>query len=456
MITPNDKLQRARLEKHWSVAMASERVGVSTNTFTRWERGLQIPQMATLDLLCATFEMSAEDLGFGFVVSPSVFALSAQKQADLLLPASPEVESQEDLGSVQFVSGGERQGKANYLLTNARQFSYQRGGQVQVEGELCSRRQVIATLIGTPAAIFGARQGDNLSLLRVEEILNLCAAHIPLCWELYFEGGLVDVERVLPGYITQLLTLARHTSPYQKRAAALLSQAYQLASLLATQHQDYGVASTRAQQGLLYGELAEDPNLQVASLIRQALVCFYLKHARLRLQTYQKALHLFPQASPLLRGRVCIGLTEVCSALSQEGEAHSFLELAQEAFPTHAEDDPNYTYTHFSNAVVTLFEGMMYLNLNQPEATWRTFAHLDHTLSADLVPDRLELTVRQAAAACAMGEPDLTCHYLETAVSMAHGLGSQLRVDESYEIYERLLARWENEPAVKALEELFH
>src|SRR5215469_15054630 len=70
MITPNEKLQRARLEKRWSVSTASRRVGVSTNTLNRWERGLQVPQLATLDQLMEAFEMSAEDLGFGFVISP--------------------------------------------------------------------------------------------------------------------------------------------------------------------------------------------------------------------------------------------------------------------------------------------------------------------------------------------------------------------------------------------------
>lgn len=452
MITPNDKLQRARLEKHWSIAVASERVGVSANTFARWERGLQIPQMATLDLLCATFEMSAEDLGFGFVVSPHVFALDSQKRVTSLMESL-----EEDLlvDPLTEPPAGGREGYGSAIYLSVRSSAHQPGGQEQMEGELLSRRQVIATLIGTPAAIFGARQGDNFSLLRVEEILNLCAAHIPLCWELYFEGGLADVERVLPGYITQLLTLARHTSSYQKRAAALLSQAYQLASLLATQHRDYGVASTAARQGLLYGELAEDANLQAASFIRQALVCFYLKQARPRWQAYQKALQLLPQISPLIQGRTYIGLAEVCSMLGQEGEARHFLEQAQEVFPERATEDPNYAYTHFSIITVPLFEGMMYLNLNQPTLAHHTFTHIDHAIPADLVPERLELTVRQAAAAAAMGELSLACHYIETAVSMAHHLGSELRVDESYEVYERLLSQWEDEPSVKALEELF-
>src|ERR1700692_4837781 len=68
MATPNEQLETARMHKRWSVALASEKAGVSINTFNRWERGLQIPQLSTLDQVCNAFDMSPEDLGFGHVV----------------------------------------------------------------------------------------------------------------------------------------------------------------------------------------------------------------------------------------------------------------------------------------------------------------------------------------------------------------------------------------------------
>jgi tetratricopeptide (TPR) repeat protein len=326
---------------------------------------------------------------------------------------------------------------------------------VDAEAEQQSRRQVIAALIGTPAAIFCARQGDSLSLLRAEEILTLCTSHIPLCWQLYFEGGRAEVEKVLPDYITQLSTLARHPSSYQKRAARLLSQAYQLASLLATQHQDYGVASTAAQQGRIYGELADDPNLQVASLIRQALVAFFLKRARPCLQAYQQAQQLSAQATPLLRGRVYAGLAEVQSRYGEENEAKRFLEMARETFPQEAEDDPAFSYTHFTYTSISTYEGLMYFNLHQPDQSEQAFARIDRKVSNDAVPNRLELLVHQAMLACSQGELERTAALIASAVPMAHALGSRLRVDQSYEIYEHMLSKWRDERAVRELEVLF-
>ncbi|HLZ62614.1 MAG TPA: helix-turn-helix transcriptional regulator [Ktedonosporobacter sp.] len=61
----NKKLKKARLRRLWTMAVAAEKVGVSLQTFSRWERGLQQPHLTTLKLLCDAFDMSAGDLGFG-------------------------------------------------------------------------------------------------------------------------------------------------------------------------------------------------------------------------------------------------------------------------------------------------------------------------------------------------------------------------------------------------------
>lgn len=450
MTVPNEKLQRARLEKRWSVTAASRQVGVSTNTFSRWEQGLQIPQLATLNQLMEAFEMSAEELGFGFVISPQAkMRRLSGPLTDVRMEVSAPLVNGPEFETVQYAAS------VSYSMRLPRPPHVQPAASTQAEEEQLSRRQVIAALIGTPAAVFCARQGDTLSLLRVEEILTLCSSHIPLCWQLYFEGGQAEVERVLPDYIAQLSTLARHPSSYQQRAASLLSQAYQLSSLLATQRQDFGAASLGARQALFYGELAGDPNLQLASYIRQALVCFYMKRPRQRLQAYQSALQLAPLSSPLLQGRTYIGLAEVSSKLGDEHEAWRFLELAQQVFPERAEDDPNFAYTHFSLTSLAGLEGMMHLNLEQPEHAWQAFARAEHVVPVGTTPTRLELTVRQAATSCALGELDQACHYLRSAVPMARELGSHLRVDESYEVYERLLDTWGEAPRVRELEELF-
>ncbi len=61
----NTMLQSARIKKSWSPEFVSEKVGVSLNTYIRWENGIQIPRPSSLNALCKVFEMSPDELGFG-------------------------------------------------------------------------------------------------------------------------------------------------------------------------------------------------------------------------------------------------------------------------------------------------------------------------------------------------------------------------------------------------------
>ena len=60
----NVSLHSARLQKSWSREFVSQQVGVSLNTYIRWEMGQQTPRLASLQALCEVFAMSPEELGF--------------------------------------------------------------------------------------------------------------------------------------------------------------------------------------------------------------------------------------------------------------------------------------------------------------------------------------------------------------------------------------------------------
>src|SRR3981081_2711089 len=60
----NTMLKSARMQKSWTPEFVSEKVGVSLNTYIRWETGVQLPRLSSLDALCKVFERSPADLGF--------------------------------------------------------------------------------------------------------------------------------------------------------------------------------------------------------------------------------------------------------------------------------------------------------------------------------------------------------------------------------------------------------
>jgi transcriptional regulator with XRE-family HTH domain/tetratricopeptide (TPR) repeat protein len=463
MAIPNEKLAAARLQKRWSIAVASEKAGVSINTFNRWERGLQIPQLGTLDQVCKAFDLSPEELGFEQAINDrrraksQISGVSTHHQSilqsePLTLQQSATADSsstiafQQQTNTLQACMEQARRSLGSMDLT--------RHKHEHEEG--FSRRRAIATLIGAPAAIIGMAPGMNLVQFHPEEVLELCSSNIPLAWKMYFDGGLAEADLHLHSYLPQLTNLTRQISPYQKRAAALASQGNQLASLIALQHQNFGIAHQRAQDAFTYGALAEDPNLQTASLIRQAQVFLYLKRPVSRLQAYERALAYLPHTSPLLQSRVYIGLTETYGHLGDSRQAAYYQDQALASFPAQFTADPNFYYTHFNHWSVAVLEGMMYLHLDKPASSWDVFSRMEHLVPQAAVPNRVELTVRQARTASAMNDRDLACTYVEAAVKLALTANNQLRFDEAYSVYRDMQVKWGNDQHIKVLADLFY
>jgi tetratricopeptide (TPR) repeat protein len=439
---------------------------------------LQVPQLGTLDQLCKAFGLSPEELGFEQ-------AIAIKRRTIRKAPSSPQSLSQPATlipQSTQAVMDTERTPASlsmpDHSSTSYKSATYDIAHRL-LDYEICqqqtkrsliqmnihqqkregafglSRRQAIAALIGAPAAVFGVTGTAREKLLHPEEVVALSTVNIPLTWRLYFEGGLTEVTRIIPSYLSRLSTLAEQPSPYQQKAAFLASQAYQLASLLTLQYQNYGTALTYARQAFSYGKEVQDPNLQATSLIRQAQVYLYLKRPQQRLLVYQQAMQYANHISPLLQGRIYIGLTEVHSKLNHRREAEHFLDTAHRTFPANFEEDPNFSYTHFNLWSLTALEGLMYVNLDQPQRAWVAFEHIDITLPEETVPNRVELLVRQAGTSFALGDLEQTSIYTRRALSAAAAAGNQLRRDEVNQIYERMQMKWGHEPEVKDLAELF-
>jgi transcriptional regulator with XRE-family HTH domain/tetratricopeptide (TPR) repeat protein len=465
MVKPNEKLEAARMKRRWSVALASEKVGVSVNTFNRWERGLQVPQLGTLDQLCKAFASSPEDLGFETVITAKRQPFAPSRlltQSATSVSSTPSALSTTTASDLYDISSTGHsfydqllpsctyarfeQTKRN--LTDMHQLWHRHDSE---ETHHVSRRHALVALLCAPSAVFGLAHDARSPVLRPAEVLSLCEASIPLSWQLFFEGGILEVERLLPGYLSQLDTLVQHSAPQREQAASLASQGYQLASLIALQHQNFGLALADARQAFIYAEQVQDSNLLTASLIRQAQVHFYLQRARPRLQVYEQALQYSNKASPLLQGRVYIGLTETYSQLGHEQEALHFLVLAHRVFPTHCDADPGFAYTHFNHWSLTSFEGQTYLNLGQYRHAWELFGGMDKTIPTTLVPNRVELTVRQAATAVGLGDLEQSCSYVEAALHASIEAGNQLRYNEVYSIYETLYEKWQNEPRMHNL-----
>jgi tetratricopeptide (TPR) repeat protein len=319
-----------------------------------------------------------------------------------------------------------------------------------------TRREALEFLIDFPLALTSlhAIEERNVPLL-IEEVLPPYITALPACWRLYFDGGMTEVERVLPTYLSQLSTLAEQPSRYQQLAASSASQAYQLSWLLALQHQDFGTALTAIKQAFHYGDRAEDNHLRLASLVRQAHVFFHLKRPTQQLQLHEKAISFSSGVSPLLQGWLYVVLAESQAHLGQESKAKQSLSLARDLFPEHPEDDPHFSYVPVDHFCFANHEVLTQLHLNQPKQAWEKLTRIEKDIPTAIVPRRVELQNRQADASLELGEMEQTCLYVELAGISALQLGSHLRYNEACQTYQQAQLKWPHERRVKALAELF-
>ncbi len=444
----NHKLRAARKAKAWTIETAAEKVGVSWVTYSRWAKGTQTPYLSTVRDICKAFHKSPQDLGL-----------------EHLVEESGEEETKD--GTLPFLTLPLPSHQNSSVITLTQEqavvfFSLIGDGMKHFDP---AKRETIEKLLRTLGVVAGTAMLSPLqglvqmgTVLHTEEVLSLSAANIPIFWRLYFDGHLSEVEHLLPDYLSSLSALAEQPSIHQKQAANLASKAHQLACMITLQPQDYASALIHADQALQYAQVAEDSNLRVASLIRKALVYFYLKRPSQRLWAYQDAMQYARSVSPLLQGRVYMGLAEAHSDLTRfdpthEKEALQYLDRMYQTFPVNPKEDPMFVFTHFK--VPQGYEGVVYLNLNQPSKAWEVFAQVDRKTPTVIVPDRVQLTVRQARTSVALENLEQGKTYLESAVASAKTLGSQLRRNEAYDVYQQMLTTWPDEQQIKDLAELF-
>lgn len=390
---PNEQLRRERDIRGWSQRALAELLGTTEQVVNHWERGSHKPNRHFQTQLCHLFGKNAEELGF--------LLPSAQK-----LPGDEQPSGKQD------------------------------------------KDQPHHDLLQTPLVI---TQSPFVSALN-QEFVSKADETIKYCWQLYYSGGAFFVEQFLPAFLSQLVPQVQQPSKYQEPLANIISRTYQLAWLLCLQHQDFGQALAATKQSFLYAELAHDPNLLLASFVREAHTFFHLKNPTQQLFLHEKAMQHVQDASPLLQSWLYLVLAESHAHLQNGKEADHFLGLARDTFPQKPEHDPNYSYVPVDAFWFANHEVMAHLHLHHPTDAWNTltkFQKIDPT-----VPLRVEFTNRQLATLSALNDLQEACNHFEATAQAAKQSGSSLRYNEVCTIYTSMRLKWPSEARVRRLEEI--
>lgn len=447
----NEKLRKARKDRHWSIEVAAEKIGVSRTTYLRWEHGGQTPHDSTILLACDAFKMSAEQLGFGSPVSTTGTSLIQTRSVQFPITNSSTADMF-SVGLQALVLAQHQYGWSFDELHSRTEQEMRRLDMKHENDEKMTRRQTLGFLAGLPVAFLGMTQASSTTQLPAEEVLPLYVSGVPACWRLYFDGEMAEVSRVLPSYISQLTFLAHQPSKYQKVAASLLSQAHQLEADVVLQTEDFGSSLAHCKEALTYAQVAGDSNVVVASLIRKANTLFYRQ--RSTLSTNQEALQYIDDISPLLRSRIYSELGAVLAPYpDQKQEALRYMELAHEAFPDNPQSDPGYQYTHSNQYILHLNTMLTYLKVKDADEAWLAIKKAGAFVPAAVSPRRMEYLKHMVIGSIALGDLELTCANLETMIASASILESDLWRNDLQSTYDLLPDTWKGEKRVKEIAE---
>ncbi len=301
--------------------------------------------------------------------------------------------------------------------------------------------------------------GDDLPpRLPLEELLACCASGMVACWQLrqYEPEGLALIRRMLPAYLSTLEKLAHHSSPSQADAARLAAQGYLLVAVLAAYAHRLESMEAASVLARFYGQLAQDPNLEVAALMRLALKFGFERRRVEAFIIYQQAVALprFAMVSPLLQGYVYAALAGT-GTFFHHPEALSFLSQAKEVYPTEPESDPSFAFTLCGKRVLPFWEGLTLKRTGHYAEAITAFSRFGSlTPVAGLLESaRAEHLVCVASVAIEQRELDTACLYLDVAEEVAWNVRHQQRQAEVRETFRELQLLWPYEPKVKALQE---
>jgi transcriptional regulator with XRE-family HTH domain len=432
------KLIAARLSKGWSQEALAEKVGVARNTVSAWERGIADPYPVHMQRLCNVFALSTEDLDL-LPGGKDVASHSAPLQ-DSSSHSSPA----QDIMRMQDASS-ELGGNHVYMILR-RQFLQQ---IFRMTGNAFSLSALTQLVEMHPHQI-----GDSNN----HEFLAQCEANIAACWRLMRGNEILVTQVVLLNWLPVLDALIKDSSRNLKKFTHLAAQGYIIAGLVAVLQRNYAGAEWSCKQAVEYSYLAGDHSLNVAALKHLATKYHSAKYHLLTLQTYQEALPLIDQASPLLRSRIYLGLALSFAKCRQEQEANYYLGLAQDTFPEHPESDPSFLYADCGLSSLNHYGGLIALEFNQPKKAWEIFAGVEKLKSKTAIPERtiIEIINCQAEAAIARKELELATDQVQAGIAGALRLQSEKRFHDTYAVYQHMCTTWPHEQKVKQLEDLFH
>ncbi|GER87884.1 hypothetical protein KDW_20460 [Dictyobacter vulcani] len=441
-----NKLEEARTNKHWTRAIAAEKIGIDLNTLYRWEVGKTTPREYNVLKLCEVYGKTAEDLGF---LQPSM--IETHEVIHTLEPVLPQ--NSTILSQVTSAI-------SEVLLSTLDHL-----GEGQNMDQL--RRQLMKEIIEGAGVVLLSplalplldMQQMPSSSVTIEDFLSQSDASIKACWHISKDNGLLIAEGILSSTIPALNKIINQPSKYQRIAAQIGTQANIIYASIAMHKLNFSARETYCLEAIRNGRLSGDNKLHAAALMYLGYTYSFCKplQPKKAVNTFLEALHVLKDEDALLKSDICMGLADVYAQCSEEKQAHKYIEQAQLQFPMHPEQDASYVYAGCDLSILYQWEGKMYLDLaahypnkDYQQRAWNAFEEGENIQSLSAYSNN-ETIIYHADAARGLEDLELYTKLLREGTQMAISLGSKKRYSEAFEVFKKTPEKWKQEQQIKQL-----
>lgn len=318
-------LVKARLSMGLSQEKLAERIGVTRNTISEWERGIQNPYPLHVHALCMLFGQSAQELA----IDARWRELEQGEMTEAGLPLDVE-----------------------------------EAGYAQHSGDLflAELHERLRYALKKPSAV------DDVMLAHLESIANDCWRMVPVV------AGVVSHHS--RGYVlehlstvTRLLESSHLTSTHQ-RLCSIAGNLSLITANISSNMQDYSPAKTYYELAIEAAQEANNIPLQAVSLVRFSFNSTRHDRPDVALPLVQEAMHLLTkgdqQATRRTRSWVAAALAEVYAHVKNAQECFEALEQSELQIDSTIWEDDLY-HTTFSSSLLAGYKGACYALLCLPE-----------------------------------------------------------------------------------------
>lgn len=352
---------RLRRARDWSQEALAQRIPVDPSTVSRWERGLQEPDLATQRRLAAVLEVEVEQLGFPHEEA----ALAWRRQPAALQPQGPTAvaTARESSAPIHHEFGASSDPDARHSEVK--------------------RREFLEWFFAVTGAVLFKPPLDVLQPIDMPFGQAAQADAITHQYRLLFQSTpAYHLTQPVLDHFRLVANLAREAKSVQSRAALLssLGQVAQLAGRLSFDRNDYAYAQAYHHIAMQAGDEAESPEVTAYALGCLASIsndCGYPKEALALLQS-DRCRPVNALTGPTTQAWLAALEAEAWAILREQTASLQALERARISLDAPTTADTPVWLRFFDWSRLSAYEGSCAMQLGLPEAE----ASLQHAVAS--------------------------------------------------------------------------